>query len=66
MTCRFPSGIDTRLFLPGAGPPIMETPAGPGTRLELTHEMPADAADYAEQTRRGWSTMLALLERTLE
>lgn len=42
-----------------------DTPAGPGTRLELTHEMPANAADYAEQTRRGWSTMLALLEKTL-
>lgn len=43
----------------------LDTPAGPGTRLELTHEMPHDAGDYAEQTRRGWSTMLQLLEKTL-
>lgn len=43
----------------------VDTPIGPGARLELTHRMPEDASDYAEQTRKGWKTMLRLLERTL-
>lgn len=42
-----------------------ETAAGPGVRLDLTHRMPEDAAEYADQTREGWKTMLRLLERKL-
>ena len=39
---------------------------GDGTRLTLTHEMDPAWAAYEEQTRKGWTTILANLATTLE
>lgn len=38
---------------------------GDGCTLTLTHEMDPRWADYAEQTRHGWTTIVAGLARTL-
>lgn len=42
---------------------IVEAPGG--CRLTLTHEMDPAWAAYEEQTRHGWTTILASLARTL-
>ena len=39
---------------------------GDGTRLTLTHEMDPAWAAYEEQTRKGWTTILASLATALE
>ena len=40
-------------------------PDGEATRLTLVHEMDAKWADYADQTRQGWTTILEGLARNL-
>lgn len=40
-------------------------PKGEGCTLTLTHEMDPQWSDYAEQTRHGWTVILASLARTL-
>lgn len=40
-------------------------PHGDGTRLTLTHEMDPQWAAYEDQTRKGWTTILGSLARTL-
>ena len=39
---------------------------GSGSTLTLTHEMDPAWASYEEQTRKGWTMILASLARTLE
>jgi uncharacterized protein YndB with AHSA1/START domain len=39
---------------------------GDGTRLTLTHEMDPAWAAYEEQTRKGWTMILANLATTVE
>jgi uncharacterized protein YndB with AHSA1/START domain len=43
---------------------IAATPGG--CTLTLTHEMDPEWAAYADQTRKGWTTILESLARTLE
>ena len=40
-------------------------PKGEGCTLTLTHEMDPEWAAYEEQTRKGWTTILASLARAL-
>lgn len=40
-------------------------PKGEGCTLTLTHEMDPQWSDYAEQTRHGWTVILASLARAL-
>lgn len=42
------------------------TPTAGGCELVLVQHLPARYADYAERTRRGWTTLLANLARTLD
>ncbi|MBO9713966.1 MAG: SRPBCC domain-containing protein [Sphingomonas sp.] len=41
-------------------------PSASGCTLTLTHEMDPKWADYAEQTRHGWTMILGNLARTVE
>ena len=62
------------VFLFAAGPAegawtrvvIDIAPAPGGCTLTLTHAMDPEWAAYEEQTRKGWTTILASLARTLE
>ena len=40
-------------------------PHGKGCELTLTHDIPAEWADYAERTRQGWTKMTAALAEAL-
>ena len=40
-------------------------PARPGCDLTLTHELPAEWADYADRTRDAWAKMIRVLETQL-
>jgi uncharacterized protein YndB with AHSA1/START domain len=44
---------------------IQIEPDGEGCRLTLTHEMNPDWADYEEQTREGWTGIVAGIESVL-
>lgn len=44
---------------------IAIVPRGSGAALTLTHKMAAEWADYEEQTRKGWTMIVASLARTL-